>query len=107
MSGARGINKPRGLLIVYFLHKMVVEKSIFDVELLNRPILRQGKREHGMNGGSFDHRAESLVKIDAMLLSESTHNPSSFMTSKRAVRVIFVAKEPFSTNVVCIGRERD
>jgi hypothetical protein len=92
MSGARGINKPRGLLTVYFLLKMAVEKSVFDIDLMNRPILRQGKREDDMNGGGFENMAESLVQIDTRLLSESMYNPSSFMMGKRSIRVVFVAK---------------
>jgi hypothetical protein len=86
---------------------MTVKKSIFYVELMNMPVLRYGKREDNANSGSFYNRTERLIKVDARLLSEPTHHPSSFMTSERSVRVIFVAKDPFATNNVGTGRGRD
>jgi hypothetical protein len=107
MIRARGINKTRGLLTIYFLREMAVEKGNFVIELMNMPILRQGEREDDTNGGGFDNRVESLVKIDARLLSESTHNPVSSMTGKRSIGVIFVAEDPFVAYYVRPGRGRD
>jgi hypothetical protein len=45
VSGTRGIDEPRGLLVVDFFGKIAVKKGVFDVELMNRPISRHNERE--------------------------------------------------------------
>jgi hypothetical protein len=107
MSGTRGIDKPRGLLAVDFFRKVAVKKGVFDVELMDGPILRHGEGENNTDGGWFDDRAESLVEVNARLLCETTNDPTCLVTSKRSIGIEFVTKNPFATDDVGAGRGRD
>jgi hypothetical protein len=84
-----------------------MKECIFDVELVNGPALRKGKRKNNADGGGFDDRAEGFIEIDARLLGETPNYPTSFVTSESAIRVMFVTKNPFSRNYVGTGRRRN
>jgi hypothetical protein len=90
------IEKPRGLLAVDFFGKIAIKKGIFDIELMYWPLLGDSERKNDMNGGGFYYGAKSLVKIDAGLLGETSDHPASFMASKRAIRIMLVAEDPFA-----------
>jgi hypothetical protein len=107
MSGTRGIDEPRGLLAVDFFGKIAVKKGVFDVELMDGPILRHGERENNTDGGWFDDGAESLIEVNARLLCETTNDPTCLVTSKRSIGIEFVTKNPFATDDVGTGRGRD
>lgn len=87
-----GINKTGRLLAIDGLVKSVVEKSIFDVELVYWPGARSGNGKDNADGGWFDDRTESFIKINSSLLGVTANNPTCFMASKRAIRVEFVFK---------------
>jgi hypothetical protein len=107
VSGTRGIDEPRGLLVVDFFGKIAMKKGVFDVELMNRPILRHNERENDADGGWFDNGTESLVEVNARLLCETMNDPACLGTSKRSIRIEFVTENPFATYDVGTGRGRD
>jgi hypothetical protein len=62
------------------------------------PVEGNGKRENYANGTRFNDGTESFIVIDAVFLRETTNYPSSLVTRKSAVGVIFVLENLFSTN---------
>ena len=62
-----------------------MKKSILHVQLVNRPVARDGDAEDGPDGGRLDDRAESLVVVDAVALGEATNHPTRLVTGKGAV----------------------
>jgi hypothetical protein len=101
------IDKSRGLLTIDHFIEMTMEEGIFDVELMNGPSVREGKRENDANGSGFNYRAEGFIKVDAGLLREAAYHPTGFVTGKRTIGVIFVAKNPFSAHNVGTRWGRD
>lgn len=107
MVRAGGINKAGWLGAVHSLLKVAMEKGVFDVQLVDGPQARRGKGEHHTNGGWFDDRTESFVIVNAFLLGEATHNPSSFVASQRAISMELVTVDPFPCDDVDTCRLRN
>lgn len=56
-----------------------MEECVFDVELVNMPIMRESKSEDNTNGGWLDNGIEGLIKVDARSLCETTKDPADFV----------------------------
>ena len=86
---------------------MSLQKGILHIELMNRPMTRYSKAKNSANGGRLDHMNESLVIIYAMLLRKSLNHPTSFVTSKRTIRMIFMLENPLSCHDISTRRPRN
>ena len=75
-----GVDKIGWLLAVDSLSKLSVKESVLDVRLVDWPGVGGGKAENNSDGGRFDNRAKCLSIVNTGLLSESTHNPTSFVS---------------------------
>jgi hypothetical protein len=62
-----------------------MEKSILDVQLINRSGAGQSHGENNSDSGRFDNRAESLIVVDSRTLGEASKDPTSLITIKRAI----------------------
>jgi hypothetical protein len=71
-----------------------VEEGNLDVELMDRPIPREG--EDDSNGGELDDEAEDLVVVHSGALGEAPKDPTSLATVEGAARGQLVAKEPLA-----------
>ena len=107
MVGGRRVDKAGRLLAVDGFVQMAVKKSVLHIQLMYRPGARGGDAEDGPDGGRFDNRAERLVVVDAVPLREATNNPSSFMTSQRAINIILVLEDPLVGDDVGTRRSRN
>lgn len=43
-----------------------MKKDHFDIQLLNSPVFGYGNAQCGTDGGGFDNKTESVIKIKAM-----------------------------------------
>jgi hypothetical protein len=77
-----GVNETGGLLAVDNFVEMTMKKGVFDIKLVDRPGVRESKREDDANGGRFDDRTEGFIEINAGLLRKTTNNPTSFVSGK-------------------------
>ena len=92
----RRIFKARRLLTIDGFIKGAMKKSIFDIELMNKPGRRNSKTENNSNGAGFNNWRESLIIINPRLLRKTPTEPTSLITCKRAIRMKFVLKDPLA-----------
>jgi hypothetical protein len=85
MIRSRGILKTKRLLIVNCFLKRAMEESIFDVDLVNRPLRRNGYTEYCANGARLNNRRESFIIVNPMLLRQCLHQEGE----ERAARCHF------------------
>ena len=78
---------------------MSVEKCVINIKLAKAPREMESK-EHSTNGDRIDHEAKSIVKINTRLLVKAFSNKPSFISSNRAIRILFDAKNPFVAHYV-------
>ena len=100
----RGIHEASGLRAVYRLSQGTMQERVLHIQLMNRPIPRQGQRQNSADGGRFDDRAEGLIKINTRPLRKATKNPSCFVSVKRAIRLKLVTKNLLAGNDVAMRR---
>jgi hypothetical protein len=84
------VDEARGLNAVDLLVKIAMEEGILDVQLVHRPRARGGNAEDDPDSGWLDDGTESLIKVDAGLLRESTNNPSCLVASETTIRAKLV-----------------
>jgi hypothetical protein len=72
----REVNEASGLAAADSLCQSVVEEGILDIELMNRPVLGDGKGENGPDGGELDDGAESLIVVNSGALSDAPKDPT-------------------------------
>jgi hypothetical protein len=92
------ILKARRLLTVDCLIKSAMEKSIFDIKLMNRPCGGYGKTENNTNSARLANRRKSFFKINTLLLRKNVTYPTGFVACKSTIRMKFVAKYPLAGN---------
>jgi hypothetical protein len=102
-----GVNKTRRLLTINCFLKMPMEECILDIHLVDGPRVHRGNAEDQTNGGRLDYGTECLAVVHAMLLSETTNHPPSFVPRERAIRVEFVPKNPLPRHHVDTCRTRN
>lgn len=95
-----GILKTRGLLTINSFIESAMKKSIFNIKLMNRPRRGNSKTKNNTNSAWFNNRRKSLIKVNTMLLGETTTHPTSFVTSESAIGMKFMTKNPFARNNV-------
>lgn len=103
MIRVRWIDEVCRLLKVDGLVKCAMKKGALDVELMDGPCVRGRDAEDDPYGGRLDHRAEGLVVVDAMLLGEAANDPTSFVTSKGTIGVVFVLEHPLARDHIGAG----
>lgn len=106
MTRKGGMNVPMRLLHVDLLIKIIVKKSIFDIQLVNEPVFGYVNAQDDTNGGGFESMIEIVIKIKARLLRESLCNQATFVAINIAFCVILMAIEPVTSNNVCFRRRR-
>uniref|UniRef100_A0A0A9A781 Uncharacterized protein n=1 Tax=Arundo donax TaxID=35708 RepID=A0A0A9A781_ARUDO len=107
MVRGRWIDEARRLLTVDCLLKMTVKKGVLHVQLSNRPGTGSGDAQNSSNSRWFDHRAEGLVIVDAVLLGEAADHPARLMASKSTIGVVLMLEDPLSGNDVGASGPRD
>jgi hypothetical protein len=68
IGGMLRVDETRGLLTIDNLIEMTMEEGIFNVELMYGPSMRESERKNYVDGGWFNDRAESFIKVNAGLL---------------------------------------
>jgi hypothetical protein len=63
-----------------------VEEGILDIELMDRPVPREGEGEDGANGGELDDVAEGLVVVHSGVLGEALKDPIVLIAVEGAIR---------------------
>jgi len=101
------INKTRRLLTIDCLIKMTMKKSILDLQLMNRPMTRGYNTQNYTDYSWFNNRTESLIIVNAMLLRKSPNHPTSFVTSKRTIKMILMLENPLSCHDISTRRPRN
>ena len=69
--------------------------------------MRGSEGENDADSAGFDDGREGLVVINPLGLRKPTDNPTGFIASKRAVRVILVPKNPLPADDGNTGGARD
>ena len=101
-----GILKTRRLYAVNCISQGTMQKSILDVELMNRPAPRESQREHCVNSGWLHHRTESLREIHTRPLGKTTKNLVHHIPFERPVRPELVLEDPLPGDNVGPSRTR-
>jgi len=87
--------------------KIPMEERVVDVELTRRPAARSSNGEHGVYSSWFNHRREGFAEVNASTLCEATDNPSCFIALEGAIRIEFMAENPFTGDDMGTGRAID
>lgn len=85
MFWSRRINKPNRLMTKDYFRKSTMLKFIFDILLVDWPVVRESNGENNTNGSWFDDWAESFIKIHTLLLRETSEDPTFFVALKSSV----------------------
>lgn len=107
MLGVNVVNETRRLLTVDGFGQRSMEERVFDIQLMNGPIIVEGDGEDGAYCSRLDDWAEGLGVVDAGLLGKSTEYPTSLVPRERAVGVELVAKNPLAGDDVGFRRTRN
>jgi hypothetical protein len=105
--GASRVDEARRLLAVDRLVEVVVKKSVLHVQLVDGPGTGSGDAENCPDGHRFDHRAESLVVVDVVLLGEAANEPACLLLSKSTVGVVLMLEDPLLGDDVGTRRVRN
>jgi len=89
-----GVDESRRLLAVDRLVEVAVKKGVLHVELVDGPGTRSGDAENSPDGCRFDHRAECLVVVYAVLLGEAADDPARLVPSKSTVGMVLMLEDP-------------
>jgi hypothetical protein len=81
-----------------------MEEGVLDVELMDRPILGEGKGEDDTNGGELDDKAEGLIVVHSGALGEAPKDPTCLVVVEGAIRSQLVAEEPLAGDHVSARR---
>jgi hypothetical protein len=98
--GVSWIGETRGLAEVDSLSEGAMEEGILHIELLNRPVMGDTSGEHRAHGGRFHNRAESLVVVNSVTLSETPKDPASLVAIEGPVSAELVREDPFASDDV-------
>jgi hypothetical protein len=87
-----GVDEAGGLAAVHSLRQSAMEEGILDIELMDRPVAREGEGEDGANSGELDDGAEGLVVVHSGALFEAPKDPTGLVAVEGAIRGQLVAK---------------
>jgi hypothetical protein len=107
MIGGSSIFESFWLLAVNNFIESTVEKSVFNIQLMDWPVGRNGDGENKTYGGWFNDGAECFFIVDALLLAETAYDPSSFIAGEGPIGVVLVTINPFTANNVGAGWRLD
>ena len=79
---------------------MPIKKDIIYIKLVKSPLAIEGNAKHCNNGDEIYYETESLVKVNAWFLVKAFSNKVSFVSSNRAVGILFDAKHPFFSHYI-------
>lgn len=73
-----------------------MEKGIFDIQLMDRPVARRGKVKDGADRRRLDDRGEHLMEVHPRSLREAAYDPPCFAPFERSVGVQLVLEQPLA-----------
>ena len=79
--GMRVVDKAGGLLAVHMFIKMSMKKVVRNVHLVNWPCSRHPELEDGADRAWFYNRREGVGEVNARMLPEASHHPTSLISS--------------------------
>jgi hypothetical protein len=96
--GMSWIDEIRGLAAVDSLSEGVMEEGILHIELLNWSVMGDSSGKHRAHDGRFLNRAESLIVIDSVALSETPKDPVSLVAIEGPISAKLVCEDPFASD---------
>jgi hypothetical protein len=86
-----------------------MQERFLQIKSMNRPGAGNNQREHGVDHGQLDHRAEGLIIVGVVSLGVKprTKDPASLVPFQRAIEVEFVLENPFVSDDVAANGARD
>ena len=78
----RGVNKSRWMTAVDCLSKMLVQKSVLNIQLMHRPRASKSQREHRADCRRLHHRTEGLIVVNLGALSETQRTQRALSRSR-------------------------
>lgn len=94
------INEPDRLLHEEFLHQLVMQKGVVNVDFLQTPVIGKSQREHQSNGDRLDHMSKCLSIVHLKSLIEPFDDQPHFKSLHRAIKVLFNLKYPLAANQI-------
>lgn len=94
----------RRFSLINFPRKITMKKSIFDIQLVNWPMLGYINAKNSTNGGKFDNWAKDIVNFKTWKLTKSLSYKVTFVAIKIASAIKLVMIKPTKTNDVSRGR---
>jgi hypothetical protein len=79
---------------VNYLSQCVMEESILDIKLVDRPILGDSKGQDGANCHELHNGAESLIIINVGMLHEHVKTLASFVPLECPIDLELVLEDP-------------
>jgi hypothetical protein len=74
-----GVDKAGRLAGVDYLYQSAMEEDILDIELMDRPVPREGEGEDDTNDDKLNDEAEGLVVVHFGPLSEAPKDPTGLV----------------------------
>src|ERR1044072_7978535 len=107
MCGEARINKARRMFHVNCLNEMTMKKSIFDIQLMKLPTMKNSKRQDKTNSSCFDNRTESEGIIKSWNLRETLSHQRRLYALNCAITFELGTKDPLATNDIGSRRARN
>jgi hypothetical protein len=101
-----GVDEVGGLAAVDSLHQSAMEEGVLDVELVDRPVPREGEGEDDTDGGELDDGVEGLIIVHFGALGEAPKDLAGLVAVEGAIRSQLVAKEPLVGDHIGAGWTR-
>jgi hypothetical protein len=80
-----------------------MEENVLDVELVDRPISRESKRQDGENSHMLHNGVESLIIIDAGTLHEPVKNSTGLVPLECPVGLELVFEDPLASDNIGVA----
>jgi hypothetical protein len=91
---ASGVDEADRLNALHCLDRSDMKGDILDVQLVDRPVPREGKEEDGPNNGRLDDRAKGLIVVHSVALSEAPKDPTSLVLIQSTIALELVIENP-------------
>jgi hypothetical protein len=98
---ASEVDEASGLATIDRLCQSIVEESILDIELVDRP--GPGEGENRLNGGELDDEAGGLIVVHFGILSEAPKDPTSLVAVVEPSKVSLCRKIHLSVTTLVPG----
>ena len=95
-----GVTHTLRLLHIDLLSEKPVDKGVINIKSMKVPLVIECNVEHSTDDDGIDHRIESLVKINTLMLVKAFSNKPIFIPSNTAIEILFDAKNPFIAHYV-------